>query len=86
MLGNMVAFLIFSITAASSVKNITIICYQAMNILANTSVRASTIGATITGVLLCIWTKWGLFRYYWILAKEGLTLLAIGLNLWGMNA
>lgn len=55
-----------------------------MNILANTSVKASTIGATVTGILLSIWSKWGLFRYYWILVKEGLTLLSIGLNFWGM--
>lgn len=41
---------------------------------------------TLTGLLLSIWSKWGLFRYYWIIAKEGLTLLAIGMNLWGMYA
>lgn len=80
----MVAFLIFSITAAAGDRQTAIACFHAMNILSKTSVRASTIGATITGIFLCIWTKWGLLRYYWILAKEGLTLLAIGLNLWGM--
>jgi uncharacterized membrane protein len=85
MLGNMVAFLIFSITiAASGDSSTTKACYHAMNILANTSVKASTIGATVTGILLSIWSKWGLFRYYWILVKEGLTLLSIGLNFWGM--
>jgi hypothetical protein len=87
MLGNMVAFLIFSITAAATGdKELVLACYQAMHILSNTSVKASTIGTTVTGILLSVWTKWGLVRYYWILVKEGLTALVIGLNLWGMYA
>ncbi|MFL6517274.1 MAG: hypothetical protein ACJ8GL_04280 [Bacillus sp. (in: firmicutes)] len=87
MLGNMVVFLIFSITAAASNdKSVIYACYQAMNILSGTSVRASTIGTTVTGVLLSIWTKWGLFKFYWIIVKEGLTLLLIGLNIWAMYA
>jgi hypothetical protein len=87
MLGNMVAFLIFSITAAATnEKGVVHTCYQAMNILANTSVKASTIGTTITGILLSIWTKWGLFKFYWIIVKEGLTLILIVLNLWAMYA
>ena len=52
-------------------------CYTAMHTLAKTSVRASTIGTIVTGVLLSVWTHWGLFRYYWIIAKEVLTLVAI---------
>ncbi|MDN3019256.1 hypothetical protein PH210_24090 [Paenibacillus sp. BSR1-1] len=85
MLGNMTAFLIFSITAASaSDEELIQTCYQAMHILSKTSVRASTIGTTVTGILLSVWTKWGLFSYYWIIAKEGLTVLCIFLNFWGM--
>ncbi|MGG1676792.1 hypothetical protein ACIFOT_13730 [Neobacillus sp. NRS-1170] len=85
MLGNMTAFLIFSITAAvASDEGLIQACYQAMHILSKTSVRASTIGTTVTGILLSVWTKWGLFKYYWIIAKEGLTVFCIILNLWGM--
>jgi len=86
LLGNMVAFLIFSITAlAADHANLAQACYQAMHLLSRTSVRASTIGATLTGVLLSVWSNWGLFRYYWILAKEGLTLITLFLNLWAMQ-
>lgn len=86
MLGNMVAFLIFSIAAATANdEHIVQSCYQAMNILSKTSMRASTIGTTVTGILLCVWTKWGLFQYYWLLAKEGLTIFSIILNLWAMH-
>ncbi|WLD91676.1 hypothetical protein [Alkalihalobacillus sp. AL-G] len=87
MLGNMVTFLILSITAAATENpGVAEACYQAMNVLSGTSVVASTIGATVTGIFLSVFTKWGLFNYYWIIAKEGLTLLAIGLNLWAMHA
>ena len=87
MLGNMVAFLIFSITiAASNDASLINTCYRLMHLLSRTSVRASTIGTTLTGLLLTILTKWGLLKFYWVIAKEGLTLLVIGLNLWGMYA
>ncbi|WP_249310171.1 hypothetical protein [Bacillus sp. FJAT-49736] len=81
----MIAFLIFSITASAGNHQTANACFHAMTILAKTSVRASTIGTTITGIILSVGTKWGLFRYYWILAKEGLTLLVIAINLWGMQ-
>lgn len=84
MFGNMVTFLILSITAVASEGSLIQSCYQVMHVLANTSVKASTIGTTLTGILLSIWTKWGLFQFYWILAKEALTILFIGLNLWGI--
>ncbi|WP_430790658.1 hypothetical protein VBD025_07050 [Virgibacillus flavescens] len=85
MVGNMVTFLILSITAATSASDqLVTSCYQIMHVLAGTSIRASTIGTAITGILLAIWTKWGLFQFYWIIVKQALTLLLIGLNLWGL--
>jgi hypothetical protein len=54
-----------------------------MHVLARTSVYGSTFGATVTGVLLSVLTQWGLFRYYWIIVKEGLTLLCIVLGPFG---
>lgn len=59
-------------------------CYISMHVLAETSVRASTIGALVTGILLSVLTQWGLFKYYWIIVKEGLTLLSIVLGPIGM--
>lgn len=87
MFGNMVTFLILSITVATT-ENMELVesCYQIMHVLSQTSVKASTIGATLTGVLLSVFTKWGLFTYYWIIVKQGITLLLIGFNLLGMYA
>jgi hypothetical protein len=85
MLGNMVTFLILSITVATT-NDLSLIrsCYTIMNVLSDSSIRASTIGATITGILLSVLTHFGLFKYWWIIVKELLTILLIGLNLWGM--
>lgn len=55
-----------------------------MYILAASSVRASTIGVVVTGIFLSVWTKWGLFKFYWIIVKEVLTILSIGLGIFGM--
>ncbi|MBS4201756.1 hypothetical protein KHA93_19315 [Bacillus sp. FJAT-49732] len=87
MLGNMVTFLILSITAAGTgSEQLVGSCYQIMHVLSKTSVRASTIGTLVSGILLSIWTKWGLFKFYWIIVKEILTALLLFLNLWGMYA
>ncbi|MHC0564796.1 hypothetical protein ACYEXS_35015 [Paenibacillus sp. MAH-36] len=46
--------------------------------------RASFIGTIVTGLLLSVWTHWGLVKYYWIIAKEILSLLALILGPIGM--
>jgi hypothetical protein len=85
MLGNMVTFLILSIISVTTADDRLLeSCYAIMHVLSETSIRASTIGTTITGILLSIWTKWGLFKYKWIIVKEILTVLLIVLNIWGM--
>ncbi|PYI53865.1 hypothetical protein [Paenibacillus flagellatus] len=85
LLGCMVVFLILNITAAAtSDPRVFQACYTVMLVLARSSVRASTIGAVVTGVLLSVLTHWGLVRYYWIIAKELLTLLSIGVGLVGI--
>ncbi|MBS4219946.1 hypothetical protein KHA96_16665 [Bacillus sp. FJAT-49711] len=87
MLGNMVTFFILSITAAcTQSEQLVSSCYQIMHVLSKTSIRASTIGTFVSGILLSIWTKWGLFKSYWIIVKEILTAFLLILNLWGMYA
>lgn len=87
MFGGMIAFLVLGITAATT-KSIDVLqaCYNSMHLLAKTSVKASTIGTLITGILLSILTKWGLFKFYWIIAKELLTVIAVGIGVVGMNS
>jgi hypothetical protein len=85
MFGVAVTFLVLSIAAANtSSLDVLQACYNGMHILAKSSVRASTIGTLVTGVLLSLWTNWGLFKFYWIIAKEVLTIFSIGLGFVGM--
>ncbi|WP_132312728.1 hypothetical protein [Paenibacillus sp. BK033] len=85
MLGVQVVFIILALTASVTDDPDTLrSCYRIMHLLADSSVRASTIGTTVTGIALSVLTSWGLFRYYWVIAKEALTLLAIGIGFIGL--
>ncbi|WP_260412158.1 hypothetical protein [Alkalihalobacillus sp. TS-13] len=91
MLGSTVIFLILNIAAAATDdQQILMASYTSMNVLSRTSIRASTIGTVITGILLSAVTHWGFVRYYWIIAKEVLTIFAIaigmvGIYVWSLN-
>ncbi|MXQ53695.1 hypothetical protein [Shimazuella alba] len=39
----------------------------------------------LTGILLSIWTQWGLFKHYWITIKLVLTLLTITIGILFLN-
>ncbi|MBB6734062.1 hypothetical protein H7C18_24375 [Cohnella sp. CBP 2801] len=87
MLGEAFVFLILSITAANT-NDVGVLqaCYTSMQMLSKTAVRYSVIFVIITGILLSVRTHWGLFKYNWIIAKEILTLLTVGLGPIGMYA
>jgi hypothetical protein len=58
--------------------------YTSMNILAKGPLRTATIVAISSGVLLAVLTRWGLYRYYWIIAKQLLSIIVIGIGLFGI--
>jgi hypothetical protein len=85
MFGVTITFLILSIAATVTTdEGVLKALYMSMHLLAQTSDRASTIGTVVTGVLLSLLTHWGFFKYYWIIVKELLTILSIGLGLVGI--
>ncbi|MDR7316763.1 hypothetical protein [Brevibacillus nitrificans] len=85
MLEGSVIFLVLSIVAGTTGDpQVVQACYTVMHILSESSVRASTIGTLVTGILLSAFTHWGFLRYHWILAKEALTIVAILLGPIGM--
>jgi len=92
MLGVTTVFLFLSILAANSNdESVIIACFTIMHKLANTSVRYSTIATLLTGILLSVLTQWGLFKFYWIIVKEALTLISIllgpiGMYVWTLKA
>jgi uncharacterized membrane protein len=85
MFGGNVVFLIASISAATtSDQQVFQACYTIMHLLSKTTVRASAVGTVVTGILLSVWTHWGLLKYYWIIAKEVLTLFSVALGVVGI--
>ncbi|ALC83747.1 MULTISPECIES: DUF2269 family protein [Bacillus] len=80
--GTTVVFLVLSINAAATENEQTLVSsYTAMYLLASSSGRVSIFGTVITGILLSVLTNWGLFKHYWIIAKEVLSLVMMGLGL-----
>ncbi|WP_240338474.1 hypothetical protein [Peribacillus alkalitolerans] len=80
-LGVTVTFLILSISVLTTDDHGTVKAYYtSMLQLEQTAGRASIIGTVITGMVLSIFTKWGLFKFNWIIFKEILTLICMALG------
>lgn len=54
--------------------------YAMMHVLDLKVVRPGAVLTALTGVLLSVLTNWGLVRYYWIIAKEALTVAIIAIG------
>ena len=52
----------------------------ARNFLGQYIIVPAAVFSVITGVLLCSFTSWGLFKHYWVIAKQLATLLLIMLG------
>ncbi|PAE37506.1 hypothetical protein [Bacillus sp. 7884-1] len=77
-LGVTVTFLILSISVLMTNDSQVIKAYyQSILQMEQTAGRASLIGTVITGLILSLLTKWGLFKFYWIITKEILTLICL---------
>lgn len=55
--------------------------YIFADLLHTTIIRGGAGGSLLTGLSLAYFTQWGLVRFYWIMAKEALTLLAVTTDL-----
>ncbi|MEU8385922.1 hypothetical protein, partial [Streptosporangium sp. NPDC048865] len=51
-------------------------CYLAMDVFGDALVVPVSLGALLTGALLCLGTPWGFVRYRWVLVKLVTTLAA----------
>ena len=76
-LGAVASFLVLAVTGLYS-TNIQLVCssYLVMPSIAGILVPLSFV-ALLTGLVLSLGTKWGLFRYYWVLAKLLINSLSI---------
>jgi uncharacterized membrane protein len=77
-IGAVVAFAALAIGGVSSLDSQTVRgAYLAMSVLVSYVIVPLAFAALLTGLVSSIGTTWGLFRYYWVLLKLLLTIVAI---------
>lgn len=75
--GAVAAFLVLAVTAnVSSDPSDVRAAYLAMEIMGWTILVPLSVLAFASGILQSVGTKWGLIRYYWVLFKLGITVVA----------
>lgn len=74
-LGAVASFLILSVAGLTS-RDAEVVrgAYLAMNVIGQYIIVPLSFAALLTGLLQSLGTDWGLFRYYWVVAKLVLTL------------
>ncbi|UUZ81917.1 hypothetical protein LJK88_46560 [Paenibacillus sp. P26] len=58
---------------------------QSIHILDENLVKFPALATLFTGILLSVWTQWGLVKYYWVVIKLVLTILSILLGIFFIN-
>lgn len=77
-IGAVIVYLVLGITATTSQDVQTVrAAWIAMELTAWFSIVPLALGSLLTGLIMAMGTKWGLFRYYWVLFSLILTILAI---------
>jgi hypothetical protein len=76
-LGAVAAYLALDLTVATRSDLETLrAAYIAMDLMTDRAIVPLAYTALLTGLLMALGTKWGLFRHYWVLVSFALTLLA----------
>jgi hypothetical protein len=76
-LGAVAAYMAFDIATATSEDALTLrTAYLAMDLIARYVIVPLAFASLLTGIVMSLGTKWGLFRYYWVLISLLLTIFA----------
>ena len=77
-LGAGAANVVLALTAARTTDSeIQRACYRLIHVLDSALVIPLAFGALASGLLISLATKWGLWRYWWVIVKFALTVLVI---------
>lgn len=77
-IGSVLAYLALDVTTVASDDVATLrAAYVAMDIVAARAIVPLAIAALVTGILISLGTRWGLFRHYWVIFSLVLTILAV---------
>lgn len=60
-------------------------CYVAMRVLGKVVIIPISLLAILSGLLLALGSRWGLLRYYWVMAKLGVAVLAALLSIFALR-
>jgi hypothetical protein len=86
-LGLMLCLLTLGGTALLSDDGTTVrSAYRGMNMLGDTLIIPIALLALLTGLLLALGTRWGLFRHTWVITKFWLTLVAAAASIFELRA
>lgn len=77
-IGAVIAYLSLDVTTATSQDAQTLhSAWSAMELIARYVIVPLALASLLTGLVMSLGTKWGLFRHYWVLISLMLTLFAI---------
>lgn len=86
-LGAGAANVVLAVTAARTTDGeIQRACYRLIHVLDLALVIPLAFGALASGVLISLATKWGLWRYWWVIVKFALTVAVIVFSTFGVGA
>jgi hypothetical protein len=85
-IGAVAAYLALAIIGLNGIEGDTArTIYAAMELIGWTIVTPLCIAALVSGIAQSLLSPWGLFRYYWIVAKLALTILTIAVLVRTLN-
>ena len=77
-MGAVIAYLVLDLTVVASQDAQTVrAAYVAMDLIVSKAIVPLALAALLTGLIMSLGTKWGLFRHYWVLISLLLTVLAV---------
>ena len=76
-IGAVAAYIALDVAAATGQDAQTLrAAYLAMDLIARYAIVPLAVAALLTGIIISVGTKWGLFRHYWVVVKLLLTVFA----------
>jgi hypothetical protein len=76
-LGAVVAYLVLDLTVATSKDDAAVrSAWTAMGLVVSWAIVPVALASVLTGLVIALGTKWGLFRHWWVLVSFVLTVLA----------
>jgi hypothetical protein len=76
-LGAVGTFLALAVAGATAELPIALAVYQAMQVVTWPVIVPLAFASLVIGIIQSLGTPWGLFRYYWVIVKLVLTVLAV---------